>query len=69
MSVKVRLWQLRKTDRAILFCTLPPDDPTGREVWLPRSAMEHISRDLPLPDGTTPCTVTVAEWLAEKEDL
>jgi len=57
----VRLWQIRATDAAILFCTMPPGD-GGQEVWIPRSLMGHVSRDPVLPCGWRPCNVEVAEW-------
>lgn len=67
-TTKVRLWQVRKTDGAILFNTMPPGEP-GKQVWIPRSQIHHVSRDLPLPDGLIPCTVELNLWLANKHGL
>jgi hypothetical protein len=60
---RVRLWQVRQTDKAVLFKT--PD----RDVWVPRSQIKHISRNPPGADGLSECTVDVTEWFAEKESL
>lgn len=66
---RVRLWQVRQTDKAILFETLF-GDPKSRQVWVPRSQMQHISRNAPLvPGGAQECLVTLSEWFAEKENL
>jgi hypothetical protein len=60
---RVRLWQVRQTEKAVLFKT--PE----REVWVPRSQIKHISRNPPGTGGLTECIVDVAEWFAEKENL
>jgi hypothetical protein len=67
---KVNLWQIKndRTKAAILFRTLHPDD-GGREVWVPRSVIDHVSRNPPDKHGVCLCHVTVADWFAEKEDL
>lgn len=76
---RVRLWQVRATEKAYLFETLPPimadsfgwyRDPKSREVWIPRSQIKHISRNPPLgPGGIQECLVDLSEWFADKEDL
>lgn len=68
-TTKIRLWELKRTEKAILFQTMPPGDKTARQIWLPRSQIEHISHDLPLPNGVKPCTVTIPLWLSEKNEL
>ena len=64
----VRLWQIRATDAAILFSTMPPSD-GGKEVWVPRSLIGHVSRDRELPCGWRPCNVELAAWKAEELGL
>ena len=66
---RVRLWQIRATDNAILFSTFPPGQKNARQVWVPRSAIDHVSRGAPDSHGVTECIADVAEWLAEKENL
>jgi hypothetical protein len=61
----VRLWQIRNTDKAILFSTMPPGESGGKQVWIAKSIMEHVSRDARLPNGWVPCTVTLPLWKAE----
>jgi hypothetical protein len=49
------------TGNAILL-----EDADGKEHWLPRSQIEFDPDD---PDKFDPITVTMPEWLAEKEGL
>ena len=65
---RVRLWQIRSTEKAYLFRTLPPGDPQGQEVWVPRSVIGHVSRNAPV-NGVQECVVDVEDWFAEKHDL
>lgn len=67
--MKVRLWQIEDRGKSLLFSTTPPENRDGRPVFIGRSVIEHISRDLPLPNGWVPCTVTLPDWLIEKEGL
>lgn len=70
MYRKVVLWQMRATEKAYLFSTLPKDDPHNRVIWIPRSQIKHISREPKIkPDDLEKCIVDVAEWLADKHDL
>ncbi len=69
---RVRLFEMEKRELAIKFMTKMPDkDGENYEtVWIPRSVIHHISRDLKNEDGNlTPCTVEVEEWFLEKNDL
>lgn len=66
---RLRLWEIEQREKAILFATMPDHSPRTRKVWIPRSVIDHISRDAALPNGWRPCTVDVADWFAEKEDL
>ena len=65
--MKVRLWQIEDRGVSIKFNTMPPGDETGREIFIGRSVIEHISRDRALPNGWIPCTVEIPEWQGEKE--
>lgn len=67
-TTKVRLWQIEYRATAIKFSTAPPGG-NGRTLWLPRSQIEHISRDMALQNGWIPATVTLQIWLATKENL
>ncbi len=64
--MKLRLWQIEDRGTSIKFSTAPPDR-QGREVFIGRSVIEHISRGAPLPNGWRECEVTVPDWLGEKE--
>lgn len=66
--MRIRLWQIEDRGTSIKFSTAPPDR-DGRQLFIGRGEIEHISRNRPLPNGWIPCEVTVADWLAEKEDL
>lgn len=68
---KVTLWEIRSTEKAILFAPFPEDVKTNNKpIWLPRSQMKHISRDPAIPPSTwRRCTVDIAEWLLEKHGL
>lgn len=61
---RVVLWEQRRTDKAVLFTTLPDGDPDAREVWIPLSQIDHISKN---PSGE--CLVDIADWLVEKNEL
>lgn len=65
---RVRLWLIRKTEKAYLFQTA--FRPGGREVWVPRSIVEHISweserKDQPFREAE----VTLPEWFISKNEL
>lgn len=64
-TTRERLWEIRSTEKAILFSTMPPGDASAREVWIPRSTIHHVSRDPALPNGWRPCHVDVEAWMAE----
>lgn len=79
---RVRLWQVRATDKAYCFETLPPiltsgdgdaafwvSDPKSRQVWVPRSVIGHVSRGAPNDRGVQECIVDISEWMADKLDL
>jgi len=69
---KVRLFEIKRSELAIQFMTKLPDK-TGENyetVWIPRSLIHHISRDLKNEEqNVTPCIVEVEEWFLEKNDL
>lgn len=68
-TIKLRLWEMVWTEKAIKFSTTPSTKPTGDQVWLSRSLIEHITRR-PAIEGSWPeCEVTIPEWLAEKTGL
>lgn len=66
---RVRLWEVRSTEKATEYSTMPKGDPCGRTLWIPRSQVKHVSKDPAKPGEWRPCTVTLEAWLADKEDL
>lgn len=68
--MNVKLWEVSSSGKAILFSTLPKSDEGHRTLWIPKSQINHISRDAKISvDEWTPCLVDVADWLVEKESL
>jgi len=61
---KIRLFEIRRTERAVLFRTTPKENREGDEHWLPLLEIEHISK---FPTGE--CVVTIPEWLADSRGL
>jgi len=41
----------------------------GRELWVPRSVINRITKFAPDQKGERECIVDVEEWFAEKEGL
>jgi len=64
----IRLWQIEDRGQSIKFSTAPPER-DGRQVFIGRSIIEHISRNLALPNGWIPCVVKLEDWLIEKGRL
>ena len=64
--MKLRLWFIRETEKARLYCKLPPErNPTADDnVWIPRSVVSHTSKE---PSGLH--ILEVDDWFAEKENL
>jgi hypothetical protein len=64
--MKIRLWFIRETQHARLYCKLPPErHPTDADyVWVPRSVIEGCMK---FPTGE--CHLELADWFAEKENL
>lgn len=67
--MKLRLFQIEVRERAIKFSKTPPGNREQDILWIPRSVIEHVSRDKALENGWRPCEVTVEDWFAEKNDL
>lgn len=55
----------RHTDKAYEFHR--PEDKSS--IWIPKSLVDHVSRDPWGTDGFRRCTVAVQEWFALKENL
>ncbi len=60
---KVKLWLVRETDKARLFCTATPGTTNAREIWIPRSITHSLSKD------HETCVVEVEDWFLEREEL
>ena len=65
----VRLWAIRRTEKAILFSDFPEGTVGARKIWIPLSQIIHISHDPHEPGEWGPCTVEMTAWIAEKNDL
>ena len=62
MATRVTLWYQRETDADYLYSKTPP----GREVdqvWVPKSIVEHRSKN------ANQHIVTLPEWFVRKEGL
>lgn len=68
MSTTIHLWQIEDRGASIKFSTAPPDR-DGKQLFIGRSIIEHISRGPEMPNGWRPCDVKLPDWLIEKEDL
>lgn len=69
-TIKLRLFEVEKRDKAILFSKVPDSNRGMNTVWLPRSQIEHITRRPDPNGGKWPeCEVTIPEWLAEEKGL
>jgi len=66
--MNVKLWEIRRTAKAVLFSTMPNGE-GGREVWVPLSQINHISKDKLDRHGWIPSLVEVSDWFGEKEEL
>lgn len=68
--MKVRLFEIKRSELAIQFSTTSAKGRDGRTVWLPISQIEHITRR-PDPSGGEwkECEVTIPDWLGAKNDL
>jgi hypothetical protein len=64
--MKVRLWLIRETEKAVLYSKLPPDrnPEQSDQVWIPRSVIESRTK---FPTGEHHCVITT--WFAQKENL
>lgn len=66
--IKVRLWQIGGTTNAYLFSTVNKERTERKEgvqAWVPRSQIEHISRNPARVGEWQEGTVTLPLWLAE----
>lgn len=69
-TVKVRCWLIEEREKAILISMLPPDKNVEHfNIWLPRSQLEHISKEPALSNGWRECIITMPLWLAENKKL
>ena len=67
--VKVRLWEIRRTDKARLYSTTPPSSRDGDEVWIPISQIDHVSYQPAVEGEWRECVVTIPEWIADEKGL
>jgi len=66
-ATSVRLWFVRETAAARLYSRVPLRPPlapdVADQVWIPRSIVEHTSKD------GDQHTVTLPDWFIRKESL
>lgn len=60
----VRLWFSRETAAARQYWTTPPGNREQRAIWIPKSIIEHTSKQ---PNGLH--QVTLPDWFIEKEGI
>ncbi len=63
--MKIRLWFIMETEAARLYSTTPNNDSArdGRRIWIPRSIVEHTSKQ------GAEHTLDLPDWFIEKENL
>jgi len=69
--MRVRLWFVRETEKARLYCRIPmswhpgPED----EIWVPRSVVNHTTKR-PAKDGERPeHEIEMEDWFGEEKGL
>ncbi len=69
-ATKIRLWFVRETEKARLYCKFAPHPDLGFAnadqadyVWIPRSIVEHTSK------RGAEHTLDLPDWFIEKEGL
>lgn len=68
-SIEVKLWEVKQTEKAYLFSTTPKSNRDGKQAWIPRSMIEHISRQPAVGDEWPQVVVKTSLWLLEKKRL
>ena len=68
MSAIIKCRIMRETEMGVLI-RQTIDGLGSREVWIPRSQCEHLSKGPMQPDGSRDATITMAGWLAEQHSL
>ncbi len=66
--VKAVCWEVGATPAAYLFSTKPKGQ-GGRQSWVPRSLVDHVTRFPAGPGEWRQCQVTMPMWLAEQKGL
>lgn len=68
-SIKLRCWEVKRTDKAICVSTTPAQNRDGKLAWVPLSLLDHISSDLAPLGEWKPVTITMPEWIATQKGL
>jgi len=66
--IKIRCWIAGSTDKAYQV-SKTPQDRSHILVWIPRSQLEHVSKEPAKPGEWQEATITMPLWLAEDKDL
>lgn len=67
-ATKIRLWLIRETAKARLYCKFPPeqletDEMSPDVIWIPLSIIEHTTK------RGNEHIITLPDWFIEKEGL
>lgn len=67
-TVELDLWIVKETAAAVLFA-LSDVSPEDELVWIPKSQIEHLSKEAPDKRGWRQCTAEIREWIAQEKGL
>ena len=68
--ISLRCWQIKGTDKALCISMLPKDRaPNATGIWIPKSMLEHASRQPPKVNEWQEIEIKIPEWFAEKKGL
>jgi len=65
--VKVRCLLIEERPKALLI--RQAGSGYVKEAWIPKSILEHISKEMPDKNGWRECVITMPLWLAEQKRL
>jgi hypothetical protein len=69
-TTSIRCWHVGGTPDAMLISTTPKNsNRNGKKIWIPKSQVEHITRQPEKVNEWQEIVITIPEWLAEKKDL
>lgn len=63
----VRAWIIEETTQALLLSNHPPER-DGKQMWIPRSCCDRITKEAPLANGWRPAEVKVSSGVLERKE-